>query len=126
MNSTLTNPEVKPVTCTPEGSYLSPRVNLTETSNAFVLEAEMPGVTRENLEILLENRELTLAGRRPDHKAETNLVYRESSPRDYRRVFVLDETIDVGKVEAKLKDGLLTLRLAKVEQAQPRRIAVTA
>jgi HSP20 family protein len=107
-----------------ERAYLSPRVDIIDTKDAYVLEAEMPGVTKDGLEILLENNELTLIGRRPNEKVEAELVYRESIPRDFRRVFVLDPTIDTGKIEAKVTDGVLILKLPKAEQVRPRRITV--
>ena len=126
MNNTATKTETRPVHQT-DGServYLSPRVDIIETKDAYVLEAEMPGVTKDGLEILLENSELTLVGRRPAEKTEAELVYRESTPRDFRRVFVLDPTIDTAKIEAKLEEGILILKLPKTEQVKPRRIKV--
>ena len=126
MNNTATKMEARPMRQTEDGprAYLSPRVDITETKDAYVLEAEMPGVTKEGLEILLENNELTLMGRRQNEKIEAELVYRESTPRDFRRVFVLDPTIDTTRIAAKLEDGVLTLNLPKTEQVKPRRIKV--
>jgi HSP20 family protein len=126
MNNTATKMEARPAHQTNGGerAYLSPRVDIIETKDSYLLEAEMPGVTKEGLEILLENNELTIIGRRPSEKVEAELVYRESTPRDFRRVFVLDPTIDTGKIEAKLEDGVLNLKLPKAEQLTPRRIKV--
>lgn len=129
MNNTVTNSnksETRPVRQTDgsERAYLSPRVDIIETKDAYVLEAEMPGVTKDGLELLLENNELTLIGRRPSEKLAAELVYRESTPRDFRRVFVLDPTIDTGKIEAKVTDGVLILKLPKAERVRPRRITV--
>lgn len=128
MNNTVTKTETQPVRQT-EGkadgrAYLSPRVDIIESKDLYVLEAEIPGVTKDGLEILLEKNELTLVGRRPAEKIEAELVYRESMPRDFRRVFVLDPMIDTAKIEAKLEDGLLILELPKAEQVKPRRIQV--
>lgn len=126
MNNTATKTETRPVRQTDgsERAYLSPRVDIIETKDAYVLEAEMPGVPKDGLEILLENNELTLVGRRPAEKIEAELVYRESTARDFRRVFVLDPTIDTAKIEAKLEEGVLILKLPKAEQVRPRRINV--
>lgn len=127
MNNTVTKTEPRAVHQRDgnERAYLSPRVDIIETKEAYVLEAEMPGVTKDGLEILLENNELTLVGRRSPEKMEAELVYRESTPRDFRRVFVLDPTIDTAKIEAKLEDGLLALNLPKAEQVKPRKIKVS-
>jgi len=109
----------------PERGYLSPPVNITETKDGYVLEAEMPGVNKEGLEISLEGNELTLVGRRHEERSGLELVYRESSNRDFRRVFSLDPTIDTSKIEAKMDNGVLRLHLPKAEQLKPRKIAVT-
>jgi HSP20 family protein len=126
MNNTATKTEARLTHQTNGGerAYLSPSVDIIETKDSYLLEAEMPGVTKDGLEILLENNELTIIGRRPGEKVEAELVYRESTPRDFRRVFVLDPTIDTGKIEAKLEDGVLNLKLPKAEQLTPRRIKV--
>jgi len=106
-------------------SYVSPRVNITETKDGYVLEAEMPGVNKGGLEISLEGNELTLTGRRTEEVQGLDLLYRESTNRDFRRVFVLDPTIDAGKIEAKMDNGVLRLHLPKAEKVKPRKIQVT-
>jgi len=105
--------------------FISPRVNITETKDGYLLEAEMPGVNKEGLEILLEGNELTLVGHRHEEFEGLNSLYRESNQRDYRRVFVLDVTIDTGKIEARMENGVLKLHLPKAEQVKPRKIQVT-
>jgi len=106
-------------------TYVSPRVNITETKEGYLLEAEMPGVNKEGLEISLEGNELTFTGRRQDEVQNLELVYRESTKRDYRRVFVLDPIIDSARIEAKMENGVLRLHLPKAEKVKPRRITVT-
>jgi len=106
--------------------FVSPRVNITETKDGYLLEAEMPGVNKDTLEISMEGNELTMLGRRNDDPQGLELVYRESANRDYRRVFVLDPTIDTGKINAKVENGVLRLALPKAEEVKPRRIAGTA
>jgi HSP20 family protein len=126
MNSKVTKPEQPSVRRT-EGApppYLLPRVTIAETGDGFVLEAEMPGVSKDGLEILLENSELTLIGRRSMESNEAELIYRESVPRDFRRVFALDPTIDTTKIDAKINEGVLRLFLPKAERVKPRRIEV--
>jgi len=111
-----------------ERGYVSPRVNINETGDGYLLKAEMPGVGKNGLEILLEGNELTLVGRRESAEPDVSgldLVYRESNNRDYRRVFVLDPTIDTGKIEAKMDNGVLRLHLPKAEKVKPRKITIT-
>ena len=105
-------------------STLTPVVNILETTDGYVLEAEMPGVNKEGLDITVENGELILVGRRSDKDAPGTAVYRESRQWDYRRVFDLDPAIDTTRISAKIDQGILTLTLPKAEEVKPRRIAV--
>jgi HSP20 family protein len=63
------------------------------SSDAYTLEVEMPGVNEEGLEILIENNELTVLGRRSLPAVEGTLIHRESRPENYRRTFELDPLI---------------------------------
>jgi len=127
MNNTMTKTDKRPVAETQDGQrgYISPRVNITETKDGYLLEAEMPGVNKGGLEISLEGTELTLVGRRQEQVQGMDLLYRESANRDYRRVFVLDPTIDSAKIDAKIENGVLRLHLPRAEQLKPRKIQVT-
>jgi len=107
-----------------ERNYLAPEVNIFETKDGFVLEAEMPGVNKDGLEITLEGNTLTLVGRRNAEFPGTEVVYRESKPADFRRVFELDPAIDAGKINARIDQGVLTLSLPKAEKVKPRKIVV--
>ena len=108
-----------------ERGYLVPQVNIAETKDSLILEAEMPGVSKEGLEVLLEGNELTIVGRRQTGVPGAEPVYRESSPRDFRREFVLDPSIDTAKLSATIEQGMLTLTLPKTEKVKPRKIQVT-
>ena len=104
--------------------WVAPEVNIYETVDGYVLEAEMPGVTKEGLEITLEGNELTIVGRRHAEAAPGEVLFRESYARDYRRVFELDPAIDTGKVSARMEQGILMLTLPKSEKLKPRKIKV--
>src|SRR3954467_5586723 len=93
--------------------YICPGVNIFETNDGYVLEAEMPGVNKEGLEITLEGNELTIVGRRHAEAQPGEALFRESAALDYRRVFELDPAIDTTKVSAKVEQGVLTLTLPK-------------
>jgi len=108
-----------------ERRYISPRVNIFESKEGYLLEAEMPGVSKDGLELLLEGNELTLVGRRQAEVAGADLVYRESSPRDFRRTFVLDPSVDTTKINAAIEQGVLTVHLPKAERVKPRKIVVS-
>lgn len=109
---------------TQQYSYISPEVNIFETKEGYVVEAEMPGVTKEGLDIALEANTVTIHGRRNQSEARGEVLYRESSAADYRRVFELDPAIDTTKIEAKINQGVLTLHLPKSEAVKPRKVVV--
>lgn len=104
--------------------YVAPEVNIYEAGEGYVLEAEMPGVNKNGLEITLEGNELTIIGRRNNEPEPGQPLFRESSPADYRRAFELDPAIDTGRVSARMEQGVLTLTLPKSERVKPRKIAV--
>jgi len=103
---------------------VSPDVDIFETANGYVLEAEMPGVTKENLEITLEGNCLTFIGHRADEPLRGTLLLQESRPADFRRVFELDPAIDSSRIHAQMQQGVLTLELPKAEAVKPRKISV--
>jgi len=104
--------------------YLLPDVNIFETKDGYVLEAEMPGVSKDGLEVTLEGNEITIVGHRLTEVTSGELLFRERRLADYRRVFELDPAVDTTKVSAKMEQGVLTLTLPKSERVKPRKIAV--
>jgi len=128
MNNAVASPKENPTRRdgnASERNYLAPEVNIFETKDGFVLEAEMPGVNKDGLEVTLEGNTLTLVGHRNDEFPGSELVYRESKPAHFRRVFELDPALDAGKISAKMDQGILTLILPKAEKVKPRKIAVS-
>jgi HSP20 family protein len=105
-------------------NYQLPAVNIYETDDGYTLEADIPGVNREGLEIHLDQNELTLVGRRQVFNGGT-VHYRESAEGDFRRAFELDPEIDTDKIAARVDQGVLTLHLPRREAVKPRKIAVT-
>jgi len=123
---TKQNHETKPATDgrTTSVSTVTPLANILETSDGYVVEAEMPGVNREGLEVTVENGELVIVGHRVEAPKIGTPLYRESRALDYRRAFELDASIDTAKITAKIDQGVLALHLPKAESVKPRRIAV--
>jgi HSP20 family protein len=123
--NTLTKEKTSNGTATPQKGYLYPQVNIAETKDGYVLEADMPGVGKSGLEVLLEDNELTIVGHRNgDLPAGADALYRESANKDYRRSFVLDPAIDTNRITARMENGVLTLDLPKAEKVKPRKITV--
>ncbi len=104
--------------------FIAPVATVLENTDGYTLEVEMPGVSKENLEMWVENNELTIIGRRSTASPEGTLLHRESRSENFRRSFELDPSIDAGKISAKIEQGVVTLTLPKAEQVKPRKIAV--
>ena len=105
-------------------SWELPPVNIREEHDAYLLELEMPGVSKTGLEVTVENNELTIVGHRGDAEPQGEVVYRESRRGDYRRAFEIDASIDTSKIVAKMEQGILRLTLPKAESLKPRKIQV--
>jgi len=105
--------------------FVVPVVNIFETKDGYALEAEMPGVNKDGMEITLEGNEITILGRRAAEPTSGEVLFRERSAADYRRVFELDPAIDTGRISAKMEQGMLLLTLPKSERVKPRKITVS-
>jgi len=125
MNSVAEQEEksVQPQPVETAREFVTPGVNILETTDAYVLEAEMPGVNKDGLNLTVEGNVLTLLGRRQP-VTEANLVYRESGPADFRRVFEMDPSIETAKITARIEQGILSITLPKAEKVKPQRITV--
>jgi HSP20 family protein len=107
------------------GLVFTPSVDIYETEKEITLLADMPGVTSKALNIDLHENILTLDGDvNPPERDEEIDVMREYRTGKYYRQFTLSQVIDQAKIDAVMKDGVLRLRLPKVEAATPRKIAV--
>lgn len=109
-----------------ERRQVMPRVNILDREDSVVIEADMPGVTRDNVEVNMEGDELTILGHKTRAAEGDNgrAIVSERAPFDYRRTFVISRAIDREKVDANMKDGVLRLTLHKSDQFKPRRISV--
>lgn len=113
-----------------EPQYSIPQVDIFETAEEFVLQADMPGVGKDGVQISLDGSELCIFGRRIrpfDEKPSPSRTFlqRESVSADFRRVFVLDPVIDTSRITAQMDQGVLTVHLPKAEKHKPRLIPVT-
>ena len=106
-------------------SFVVPDVNIYETKDGYELEAEMPGVNKDGLEITLEGNEITIVGRRANEVVAGETLFRERHGADYRRVFDLDPAIDTSSISARMNQGVLFLTLPKSEAVKPRKIVVS-
>ena len=104
-----------------------PPVDIFEDESGFTVIADMPGVSKDQLTVRVTGDSLLIEGTAsvPDI-GNMELVYGEVQLPQYRRSFTLSRELDPGKIEAKLANGVLRLRIPKGEEAKPRRIDVSA
>ncbi len=105
-------------------SWYTPRVDVVETENDFILFADLPGVKDEDVDVHFENGELFLQARCPARQADAKYLVNEYGTGDYYRAFTLNQDVNAEHISAVLKNGVLTVRLPKSEAAKPRRIQV--
>jgi len=104
-----------------------PRTDIYETEDAVVVVAEMPGVDNESVDINVEHNELRINGRVKQPSVEGHrLTLAEYEVGDYQRTFRLSDDVDVDKIDASMKNGVLTIVLPKSEQLKPKKITVKA
>lgn len=103
----------------------TPATDIYEKGNKIVVVADIPGVADKDVNISLEKRVLTITGRTTAlDTSGYRLLYSECEPCVYRRTFSVSEDIDTDKIEATVKNGVLTVLLPKAEKLQPRTIQV--
>jgi len=105
--------------------YIRPAVNILETEEALVLTADMPGATKESLEVNFEKGILTISAQ-VSHTMPGQTDYTEFELGNYYRQFTIPESLTHEKARADFKNGILTLRVPKAESAKPKRIEVRA
>ncbi len=108
-------------------AHVAPRINVTESATAYVVEAELPGVAKENVNISVDGKLVTIEAevkRESERKEGETVVFAERSTEKFSRSFKLAAEVDDSKSVAKLENGILTLTLQKKEALRPKQIAV--
>ncbi|MBN1649344.1 MAG: Hsp20/alpha crystallin family protein [Spirochaetales bacterium] len=104
----------------------APLVDITEHEDAYVLEADLPGLTENDVDVKIENDILTISSevKTDEEKKEKGYLVRERASRSFTRSFVLPKDVDREKIGAEFKKGVLVLSLPKAEAAKPRSIEI--
>lgn len=116
-----------PATGKAASAGIAPRVNVTESDKAYVVEAELPGVVKENVKISVDGKHVTLEAevkREVERKEGETVVFAERSAQKFARSFSLSAEVDDERTVAKLENGILTLTLPKKEALRPKQIQV--
>lgn len=105
-----------------------PALNVWETAGDYLVEAELPGLKMEELELFIRGNELSIRGTRSKEKKTSAtavaLHRQERATGDFHRVIELPTEVNGNAIEASLKNGVLTVKVPKAESAKPRKIAV--
>ncbi|KWE83214.1 Hsp20/alpha crystallin family protein [Burkholderia territorii] len=106
---------------------ITPAVDIVEDRHRVTLRADLPGVPRENLDVKVHDNTLTIeADSRIDTPADLRVRHVEVRAPRYARSFVLSPDLDTSRIDASLRDGVLTLTIPRREETRPRRIDVVA
>ncbi len=104
--------------------YRIPATAISVDEDVATVKVEMPGVPKDGLEIRIDGNELAISGSRKEEEFPGTYLLRERSGEPFRKLLTLDDSIDRDRIEAELKDGILTLKLRVKEAAKPRRIEI--
>ena len=109
-----------------ESAVWTPRVDLAETEDAYLIHLDVPGLKREDLDISVHNGTLTVSGERKHEVKEekANFVRMERAYGRFYRSFTLPARVVADAIEATYADGVLDIRVPKAEESKPRRIDV--
>lgn len=105
----------------------TPRISVIETDNAFEVEAELPGVNKEDVKVAIDRQRVTIEAESKHSTAQNeggNVVYAERSNRKYLRSFLLPTDVDDSNAQARLENGVLVLQLPKKQDTQAKRLTV--
>ena len=104
-----------------------PLVNIYEDKNGYTIRAELPGLTSDDLEISAKGQSLTIAGERKISSKGEDVRFhrRERQEGTFNRAIALPTELNIEKIEARMKDGVLTIKAPKAEAAKPRMIEVS-
>jgi len=116
----------KPEPARGSGTYFTPRVDVWETEQDLLFQADMPGVMPDDISLHYEQGVLTLHGRVHPSEPRGRAVLNEFEVGDYFRTFAVHDEVDASKITADYRQGVLTVRLPKREEIKPRKINITA
>jgi len=103
----------------------APAVDLCETAEAFVFTAELPGLSRDQVRIDVQENRVTLQGRREARVSCDKYHQVERGHGEFLRTFVLPRAVNADAVSADLADGILTITVPKLPAEEPRRVVVS-
>ena len=110
---------------TRQGSF-SPKINISENEKQFMIDVEVPGMDKNDIDVSLENRQLTISGERKFENEEKDTRYHrvETHFGSFTRSFRLPDSVDEGSINAKYNNGILSITIDKSEEQMKRQISI--
>jgi len=115
--NTKNNAEVKKV-------FQIPLADIYETEDIYSVKLEMPGISKENLDIVIDDDELKITAESSAEEHNENLKYAEFRAKNFSRTFRVGNDVDRNRIDAKLENGILALTLHKSEAVKPKKITI--
>ena len=107
-----------------EGRCVSPMSRIREEEGKVVVQLEVPGVKKDDVNVSIEDDQLKIFATRQDESVEGNYLIRERNCGSYEKYFTIDKTIDRNSINATMENGVLTITLQFREEVKPRKIEV--
>lgn len=110
----------------PSEAMWKPSADITETEDVYIVHAELPGVSKDDVRITVLDNELTITGEKAHVDTDEAKYYRQKENRygSFKRRFSLPPKVALDKIDAEFRDGLLTLTIPKPEESKPREISI--
>jgi len=102
-----------------EAAFLAPAIDVTEDDTAYSISAELPGLSRDDIDVDISNNQLTIKGEKQTstEDKQENFIRRERRSGSFLRTMALPDTVDVAAIKATFSDGVLQVSLPKKEEA---------
>lgn len=115
-----------PANSNAKGAAWTPRVDLAETDESYLIHLDLPGIGKEDVEINFHDGTLTISGERKTEEKDENHSYVrvERSYGRFSRAFTLPQAVNDGNIEATFENGVLNINVPKAEEVKPRRIKI--
>jgi HSP20 family protein len=120
---TVTSSAGKTLATRDETLYIAPPVDIFETEDALTVVVDLPGVSKDDVDIRIEDNALTIKGK-SQYAMSGHAIREEFGLQGYYRQFRLSDEVDQNKIAAETKNGVLTIALPKAEKSKPKRIQV--
>lgn len=109
-----------------EGADFTPSCDFKDKKDEYIVKLDIPGVKKEDVKIEVEDNRLTIQGERREEKEEQDAKYylSESYQGSFMRSFTLPSKVDENKVDARYQDGVLTIKIPKIESSKAKKIDI--